>query len=70
MLFRSEELQHDYGLSIPGCPIGVDFGVDDDNKKQAVAEVVIASMLAAALAENKLPLNMIWVCAAGGSCSL
>lgn len=39
---------------------------DDDNKKQAVAEVVIASMLAAALAEYKLPLNMIWVCAAGG----
>lgn len=23
------ELQRDYGLSIPGCPIGVDFGVGD-----------------------------------------
>ena len=40
---------------------------DDDNKKQAVAEVVIASMLAAALAEYKLPLNMIWVCSRGVS---
>ena len=25
----TEELQRDYGLSIPGCPIGVDFGVGD-----------------------------------------
>ena len=24
-----EELLRDYGLSIPGCPIGVDFGVGD-----------------------------------------
>lgn len=39
---------------------------DDDNWQQAVAEIVIASVLAASLAEYQLPLSMVWVCAAGG----
>ena len=60
-------------------PLGVVFAIgggvlgavwaslhDGDNWRQAAAEWVIASVLAAAIAEYQLPLGKIWICAAGG----
>lgn len=66
------QLQNVFPLGVVFAIVGGVLGAlwaslnDDDNWQQAASEMVIASVLAASLAEYKLPFSMVWVCAAGG----